>query len=325
MNSLRTFWAGLFAITGAALITTETCAQSYPTRHVRIITAGAGTIHDVVARQLGQRLAERWGQPVVIENQPAAGLTIGAAIAATAPPDGYTLLLGDRSSLAAAPSLHRNLRYDPFKDFVPITLVARAPAIFTAHPSLPANNLKEFIAYARRQSEPILFAAPGVGSLPHLTAMQFGHATDIKLMPVHYKGGGPAAMAVLAGEVKIAFLGAPTVLPQIRAGKLKAFAVTGLQRFIDAPDIPTADEAGVPGFESEQWIGMVVPARTPVPIAERLNRDIVELLRTPAFQDLLRAQGGVAAPGTPSDFSRFMASERQRLKTLIDSIGLTAI
>jgi tripartite-type tricarboxylate transporter receptor subunit TctC len=130
---------------------------------------------------------------------------------------------------------------------------------------------------------------------------------------------------VLAGEVKIAFLGAPTVLPQIRAGKLKAFAVTGLQRFIDAPDIPTADEAGVPGFESEQWIGMVVPARTPVPIAERLNRDIVELLRTPAFQDLLRAQGGVAAPGTPSDFSRFMASERQRLKTLIDSIGLTAI
>jgi tripartite-type tricarboxylate transporter receptor subunit TctC len=259
----------------------------------------------------------------VVENQPAAGLTIGTAIVAKAQPDGYTLLLGDRSSLAAAPTLHKNLRYDPAKDFLPVTLVARGPALLAVHSGMPANNLREFIAYARQQTDPLLFASAGLGSFPHLTGVQFGQSTGIKLLAVHYKGGPPAAMAVLGSEANFTFLTIPVVLPQVSAGKMKAFAVTSLKRFSGAPDIPTADEAGVPGFEADQWIGMVAPARTPAAIVDKLNRDIVDILRIPAFQDSLRQQGAEAAPGTPAELSAFMANERRRLKGIIEAAGLT--
>src|SRR5262245_33720907 len=152
---------------------TPSFGQNYPTRHLRIITAGAGTFHDIVARNLAQRLGERWGQAVVVENQPAAGLTIGTGMVAKAAPDGYTLLLGDRTSLAAAPSLYKGLRYDPVKDLSPITMVARSPALLAAHPSIPADSLKEFIAYLRRQPEPMHYAAAGVGTFGHLTGVRF--------------------------------------------------------------------------------------------------------------------------------------------------------
>jgi tripartite-type tricarboxylate transporter receptor subunit TctC len=323
MNWLRAAYAFVMVTSYVAADITPAWAQSYSARPVRIITAGAGGFHDIVGRNLAQRLSERWGQPVVIENQPAAGLTIGTGMAAKAAPDGYILLLGDRTSLAAAPSLYKNLRYDPVKDFAPITLVARAPAMLVAHPSILASNLSEFVADVRKQADPVHYASAGQGTFPHLTGVQFEQLVGVKLLTVQYKGGGDAAIALLRGEAKFSFLPIPIVLPQISAGKFKVFAVTSPGRFDGAPAVPTAIESGFPGLEAEQWIGMLAPAATPNGIVQKLNQDIVEILRTSAFRDVLQAQGATAAPGTPAEFASFMASETIRLRKLIEASGLT--
>jgi tripartite-type tricarboxylate transporter receptor subunit TctC len=321
MNGIR---PTAIAIALASLLTPggTASAQDYPTRYVRIITAGAGTFHDAVARQLAQRLSERWGQSVVIENQPAAGLTIGSGIAAKAAPDGYTLLLADRTSLAVAPHLYKNLRYDPVKDLRPITLVARAPAVLVIHPSVPADSLRAFIDYARRQPEPILFASAGLGTLGHLTGELFRHLAGVGFQTVQYKGGADAALAVLKGEAKFSAPAIGVALPQIEAGKMKPLVVASAQRFAGLPDVPTSAEAGLPGFEADQWVGMVAPAGVPDAIAEKLNRDIVEVLRVPAFGERIRAQGGEVAPGTPAEFAAFIASESARLKKLVELTGV---
>jgi tripartite-type tricarboxylate transporter receptor subunit TctC len=297
-------------------------AQTYPSRHVRTITGGAGSFHDVVARQLGQRLSERWGRAVVIENQPAAGLTIGSSIAAKAEPDGYTLLLADRTALAAAPHLYRNLRYDPAKDFRPITLVARAPSVLVAYSGLGVADLREFIDYARRQPKPVMFAAAGVGTVAHLTGELFRQLTKLDIQFVQYKGGVDATLAVLKGEAQFTSGVTSVVLPHIAAGKMKGLAVGSAWRFSAAPDIPTGAEAGLPGFEAEQWLGIVAPAGLPDEIAGKLNRDIVDVVRTAAFQEMLRAQGGEVSPGTPAELTAFIASESTRLKSLIEATGL---
>jgi len=324
MHGLRTRPAWILLAVSCLLSSAPPAsAQNYPSRYVRIITAGVGTFHDIIARNLGHRLNERWGQPVVIDNQAAAGLTIGTGMAAKAAPDGYTLLLGDRSSLAAAPSLYKSLRYDPVKDLVPITMVARGPAILVAHPSVPAGNLKEFIAYLRKQPDPVHFASSGVGTFTHLTGLLFEQLTDVKLLMVQYKGGGAASIAMLGGEAKLSIFPIPVVLAQVNAGTLKAFALTSSQRFDGAPAIPTGIEAGLPGLEGEQWIGMLAPAGTPDAIVSKLNRDIVDILQTPAFREVLQAQGAIPAPGTPAEFASFMASETVRLRKLIEASGLT--
>jgi tripartite-type tricarboxylate transporter receptor subunit TctC len=292
MSILRNISASLLAVAGIVLGVTAASAQTFPTRYVRIITGSPGTFHDIVARHLAQRLGERWGQTVMVENQ--ASLLIATGMAAKAPPDGYTLIIGDRASLSVAPSLPQKLRYDPVKDLLPITLIARAPTILAVHSAVPASNLREFIAYARQVPDPIYLASAGVGTMPHLTGAQFGQLTGVKLLTIQYRGGAQAAMAVLRGEAKLTFLSVPVVLPQIDAGQLKAFAVTSPRRFSGAPDIPTAAEAGLPGLEAEQWIGLLAPAGTPSAIVEGLNRDITEVLRAPPFP------GDVACAGRRS-------------------------
>ena len=242
--------------------------------------------------------ASAGARAVVVENQPAAGLTIGSSIAAKAAPDGYTLLLADRTSLAVAPHLYKGLRYDPVKDFRPITLVARAPSVLVIHPSVPAANLREFIDYARRQPEPLLFASAGVGTLVHLTGELFRQLAGIDFQTVQYKGGADAAMAVLKGEAKFSAPAISGVVPQIEAGKMKALAVASTRRFAGLPDIPTSAEAGLPGFEADQWLGMVAPAHTPDAIVEKLNRDIVENLRHPCLPGIVARAGCRAASGT---------------------------
>jgi tripartite-type tricarboxylate transporter receptor subunit TctC len=318
---LRAAVAG--ALTAGMLATAQpVSAQTYPNRHVRIVTGGAGSFHDVVARQLGQRLSERWGQAIVIENQPAAGLTIGSSIAAKAEPDGYTLLLADRTALAAAPHLYRNLRYDPVKDFRPITLIARAPSVVAVNFGLGVADLREFIDYARRQPKPVLYASAGVATVSHLTGELFRQLAKLDVQFIQYKGGADATLAVLKGEAQFTSAVTSVVLPHVAAGKMKALAVASARRFAAAPDIPTGAEAGLPGFEAEQWLGMVAPAATPDAIADKLNRDIVDVLRTPAFRETLRAQGGEVSPGTPAELAAFIASETVRLKTLINAVGL---
>jgi tripartite-type tricarboxylate transporter receptor subunit TctC len=297
-------------------------ADNYPVKPVRVITGGAGTFHDVVARQLAKALSERWGQPVVIDNQPAAALTIGTGAVARAAPDGYTLALSDRSALAVGPHIYRNLPYDPTKDFAPITLVALAPTMLVAHPSVPAATLSELLTYAKEQPEGINFATAGPGTNNHVAMELFKHATGVNAVAIHYKGGAASSVAMLSGEVKAGFGLVPTVLPHVKAGKLKAYAVSGRHRFPGAPDVPTAKEAGFPGFEMEFWIGMLAPAHTPPAIVAQLNRDIAEILKTPAMQATLLAQGAEAAPGTPAEFAAFIDGESAKMKKLVAQTGM---
>ncbi len=308
--------AGTVLLLGAA-----SHAQNYPAKPVRIIAATAGTTGDLLARYLGQRLSERWGQPVVIENRSGAGATIASDIAAKAPPDGYTLHIGQLASHAAAVSLYKKLAYDPVKDFAPITFYAGVPLVFVAHPSVPANTLREFIDFAGKRPDAINYASASNGTGSHLTTELLKFITGLKLVHVPYKGSGAATTALISGEAQMAAIVLPSILPQVKAGKVKAYAVTSKSRFAVAPDIPTAAEAGLPGFESTAWFGMFAPARTPAELVNRLNRDIVEVVRTPATRDWLLAQGAESAPGTPAEFAAFIKSETAKWKKVIEASG----
>lgn len=307
--------AVVFAATGAS-------AQTYPTKPVRIVTGGAGTFHDIVTRQLAQRLTERWGQSVVVENQPAAALTIGTGMVARAAPDGYALVMTDRSAVAVAPHLFKSVPYELVKDFAPITLVALSPSLLVANPSVPATSLAEFLAYAKSQPGGIHFASAGPGTNPHVAMELFKNATGVNVVPVHYKGGGASSLAIVSGEVRAGFGTVPVLLPHVKAGKLRAYIVTGSKRFQGTPELPTAAEAGVPGFELEFWIGLLAPARTPPEIVARLNRDVGEILRIPEMQATLLAQGAHAAPNTPQEFAGFMSTESAKMKRLIELTGM---
>ena len=322
MRALLRIAVAALVATGAFTEATLASAQDYPTKPVRIITAGPGTMLDIVARQLGQGLGERWGQPLVVENRGGAGLMIAADIAAKSSPDGYTLLLGDRTSHAAHPNLYKNLPYDPVKDFAPITLVAIAPMLLVAHPSVPAGNLREFIAYAKQHPGAINFATGGPGTGTHMTGELLKHLAGINMVSVHYKGGGAAIVAILGGEAKAGFSTVPVALPHVRAGKVKTYAITSKKRFAGTPDIPTAAEAGLPGFESDYWAGAFAPARTPAALVGRLNRDFVEILQTPAMRERLLAQGAAPTPGTPAEFAAFIKTETVKLKKVIDLAGI---
>lgn len=316
--------AWVLSTTMLFLLATVASAQTYPAKPVRIVTGGTGTFHDIVARQLAQRLSERWGQGVVVENQPAAALTIGTGIVARAAPDGYTLVLSDRSALAVAPNLFKSVPYDVAKDFAPVTLVALAPTMLVAHPSVPANSLAEFLAYAKTQTNGVDFATAGPGTNNHIAMELLKAATGINFVPIHYKGGGASSLAMLSGEVKAGFGLVPSVLPHVKSGKLKTFAVSGKQRFPGAPDIPTAAEASFAGFELEFWIGLLAPAATPAPIIVQLNRDVAEVLRTPEMQATLLAQGALAATSTPAAFATLIQGESTKMKRLIEQTGMKA-
>ena len=319
----------LHSVTTAALIAAgavasagPVAAQNYPTKPVRIITGSSGSLADIITRQLAPRLTERWGQPVVVENRPGAGLTIGTAVAAKSPSDGYTLLMADRTSIAAAPSLYQNLAYDPVRDLAPITLVATTPLLLVAHPSVPADDLREFIAYVKKLPQGLAHGTGGVGTVNHLAGELMKQLTGADLVPVHYRGTGAAMMGILGGEVKVGFSVPPIAFPQLKAGKVKAYVVTSKKRLAGAPDIPTVAEAGLPELESEYWIGMFAPAGTPAALVDKLNRDFVEILQTPAMRTALLDQGAESVPGTPSEFATFIKSETLKWGRVIRTAGL---
>jgi len=315
-------------ISSAALLlawTSASLAQApngYPLKPVRIITGGAGTVHDIATRQLGQRLSERWGQPIVVENQPAAALTIGTAAAARATPDGYTLLMTDRSALTVAPSLYKSLPYDALQDLAPITLAVRMPSLLVSHPSVPAATLGEFIDYAKRQSAPLNFASGGVGTAAHVANELFRSVTGVALVNVHYKGGGPSVLAIVSGEVKASVSLMGNALPHVRAGKLRAYVVTAKTRFAGAPDIPHAAEMGFPGLDTEFWIGLLAPARTPSALIARTHREVVEIVQAHDFRAALLHQGAEAAVSTPEEFAQFIRSETGKWSKVVREAGI---
>ena len=296
-------------------------AQAYPAKPVRIIAGAAGTTNDILSRHLAQQLSERWGKQVILDNRPGAAGTIAADHASKAAPDGYTLHITQVASFAAAVTLYRKLPYDPIKDFAPITLYAETPLMLLAHPSLPPANLREFIAFAKKRPGAINFASAGAGTASHLTTELLNHLAGLKLVHVPYKGSGAATLALVSGEAQFSSIVLPTILPQVKVGKVKAYAVTSRKRFAGAPDIPTAGEAGLAGFESTAWFGMSAPARTPPDLISRLNREIVEILRTPAVRDWLLAQGAEPTPSSPEEYAAHLKSEIVKWKKVIEVSG----
>jgi tripartite-type tricarboxylate transporter receptor subunit TctC len=297
-------------------------AQTYPAKPVRIIAASTGTSGDLLARYLGQRLAERWGQPVVVENRTGAGSVLAAEVAAKAAPDGYTVHLGQLASFAAAPALYKNLSYDPIRDFAPLTMYAQIPLLIIAAPSVPAGTLKELIDYAKARPGVVNYSSGGAGTAAHLTFELLNYTSGLKLVHVPYKGVGAATTAIMSGEVQLSAIPVPVALSQARAGKVKAYAITSKNRFSGAPEIPTVAQAGLPDFESTTWFAMFAPARTPAPIVRQLNGDMVELIRAPAMHAWLLAQGAEPMPGTPEALTAFIKAEIAKWGNVIRTAGI---
>jgi tripartite-type tricarboxylate transporter receptor subunit TctC len=287
-------------------------APAFPTRPVRIIVPFApGGGNDIIARVVGSKLAESWSQQVVIDNRPGAGGNIAGEIAARAVPDGYTLFQYNIANAIAA-SLYRKLGYDPAADFAPITLIGSAPFVIVAYAGLPARSLSEFIAMAKAQPGKLAYASGGNGSSTHLAAELFRIATGTDLVHVPYKGGGPALVDVIAGQVAIYFASVPAALPHVRAGRVRPLALTGPRRSKTLPDLPTVMEAGVANYESSAWYGLVVPVKTPAPVVAKLNADVVRLLNLPDVRERLESQGTDLVASSPREFGRHIRSEIAR-------------
>ena len=299
--------------------------QAYPVKPVRMIvpsTPGGGP--DIMARAVGQKLTEAWGQAVVIENRGGAGGIIGSEAAAKAPPDGYTLVMANAGSHAVNASLYAKLPYDPIKDFAPVTLVSSAPNILIVHPSLPAKNVRELIALAKQKPDVLTFGSGSNGSTAHLTGELFKLQAGVRLVHVPFKGAPAAVIGVISGEVALAFPNIPPALPQVKAGKLRALGVTTLKRVAAAPEIPTLDESGLPGFEAVAWFGVLAPAGTPRDIVLKLSQEIARIVRTPEMQDRLRLEGAEAVGSTPEQFAETIRRDIAKWAVVVKASGARA-
>ncbi len=284
-------------------------AQNYPNRPIRLITGSPGSTSDISARFVAQKLSDLWHQQVVVDNRPGAGGIIGGEIAATANPDGYTLFVGQIGTHASPQFLFKKLAYDPVKDFTPISLMTNSGIALVVNASLPVNNLKEFVAYAKAKPGSLNYGSAGGGTSSQLSGELFNQITGAKLVHIPYKGAGFALSGVVAGEVQAAFLSTTTASAQVKAGKLKALAVLSPKRFAAAPDIPTAAEQGYPGIDASVWFGMFAPAGTPKAIITKINQGVVSSLESPDAVRVLAAQGAMAVPTTPEEFAAFLKSE----------------
>ena len=298
-------------------------AQSYPTRPVRMIVGyPPGGATDVAARLIAQRLTPPLGQNVIVDNRAGASGMIGAGIAAKAEPDGHTLAFAASPELAIYRAVTKNPSYDSLKDFQPITLGARVPFMLVVHPSVAASSVKEVIALAKAKPGALNFASFGNGTSNHLVGEAFRSATAINIVHVPYKGSAPALADLLGGQVQMTFDSAPVVLPQVRAGKLRALAIAAPKRSPLAPEIPTMDEAGVPKFYGGTWFGVLAPARTPAPIVERLHREIASILRAPDVVQTFNDRGFEPGGNTPAEFRAFIEAESRRWSKVAQDAGL---
>jgi tripartite-type tricarboxylate transporter receptor subunit TctC len=299
-------------------------AQDYPVRPVHMIVPfPAGGPTDLVARLLSAKLPAILGQPLVVENRPGAGGNIGTDSVAKSAPDGYTLVSVGPGALIINPLLGK-VPYDTMRDFAPVTIMAVAPNALVAHPSFPAKTVAELIALARAKPGAINYASGGTGSTPHLAGALFAVMAKVQLTHVPYKGTGPATADLVGGQVQIAFLGIPTVLPHIRSGKLRALAVTGKRRSPELPGVPTVEEAGVPGYELSPWYGLLAPAGTPRAVITRLADEVTKIVRAPEMREQLSAQGAEPTGGAPEEFARTLRSDAATWKKVVKEAGIRA-
>ena len=301
-------------------------AQDYPARPIRIIvpfTPGAGV--DIVARAIAQSLNEAWKQSIVVDNRPGAGGTIAGDLVARASADGYTLMLGNVSTLAIAPALNPKLPYSPLRDFAPITLITTSENVLVLHPTVPATSMREFIAYAKANPLKLNYGSSGNGTTSHLGGVMFASMTGTEMTHVPYKGSGPMLTDLLAGQLQLSFSSVPTALPHIKSGRLRALAVTLLARSSVLPDLPTVQEAaGLKGFEISLWQGIVAPAATPRAVVMKLNKQIAASLRTPDIKGKLTVQGLDAVGNTPEQFGAYIRDEIAKWTKVVLASGARA-
>src|SRR3954452_14614667 len=299
-------------------------AQPSPAKPIHLIVPfppGGG--NDTVARAIAQQISPELGQPVVIDNRPGAGGSVGAELAAKAPPDGYTLFLAGVGSHVVNPNLHKTA-YDPVSDFAPITLIASAPSVLVVNPSVPAKNVAEFTAYARANPGKLNYASNGNGSAAQLAAAMYESMAGVKMVHVPYKGIAPAITDLLGGEVQLMFGTVVALVPHIQSGRLRALAVTGKKRSALIPDVPTLRESGLPEYEAGSWYGIEAPAGTPRPIIEQLNAVIVKALRQPDVAKRLAAEGAEVVGSTPEEFGAHIKSELARVGKVVRAAGIRA-
>ena len=300
-------------------------AQQYPAKPVRMVVPfPAGGPTDIVGRTIGQKLNDTLGQPVIIDNRAGAGGVIGTEHVAKSPPDGYTLLLGSISGLAVAMSLYPNRGYDSLRDFAPVTQAVTVTNILVVHPSLPVKNVRDLLALARAKPGALNYASSGSGTVTHLAGELFKTLGRVNIVHVPFKGGAPALTALMSGEVQMSYENSLIVVPHIKAGKLHALAVTGVQRSKLMPELPTIAEGGLPGYAASGWYGFVVPAAVPKEIVGRLNADIARILRMPDVVERLSGQGAEPVGGTAEQFGAFIRSEIEKWTGLVKTANMKA-
>jgi tripartite-type tricarboxylate transporter receptor subunit TctC len=300
-------------------------AQAFPSRPITVVVPYLpGGTNDIIMRTLTPKLTEAFGQPVVIESKPGAGGNLGAAYVAKAKPDGHTLLIASVGVFAINKWMTKDSGFDPDKDVVPVVNTGSVPNMLLVHPSVPVSSVKELVALAKEKPNAINFASMGSGSTGHLCGEMFKMAVSVQATHVAYKGSAPALQDLLAGTVQMMFDNLPTALPRARNGQLKGLAVTSAKRNSLAPDIPTMDEAGVPGYEATAWFGVAAPAGTPKPVVDRLNAEFVKVLRDPQNAQKLEALGLAIAADSPEGFAAYIAAESQKWRKVVIASGAKA-
>jgi len=297
-------------------------AQPYPAKPIRIIVPYApGGTSDILARQIGPKLTEAWGQPVIVENKPGANGNVGADFVAKSPPDGYTLLLTDVGGLVISASVYPKLPFDPSKDFSPVVMVSYSPHVLAVHPSVKANNVKELIALAKANPGKLNFAISGIGGAPQLAGIDFAQRTGVNWTYIPYKGGSDAVAAVAGGQADVLFNGMLATWPTVQGGRLKAIAISSAKRMPSAPDTPTVAEQGLPGFETGSFQGVVGPTGVPRDTVAKLNGELVKVLNSQEMKERFAKQGTEVRTGTPESLGQWLSTEQAKWARVVKESG----
>jgi tripartite-type tricarboxylate transporter receptor subunit TctC len=321
MNARSLLVAAALAAGAAAIPGGHAFAQAYPSKPVKILFGfPAASATDIIAREVGQKLSEKWGQPVVIDNRPGAGGNLGTEMAAKQPADGYTIFFGTVAN-AISTSYYSKLNYDYLKDFTPITLVATTPLVLVANPSLPVKTVKELTEYAKKNPRAINFGSGGLGTSNHLAGEMFKAATGTELIHVPYKGTPAAYTDLMGGTISLMWDNIVAVTPHIQSGRLRPIAVTSARRAISLPDVPTMQEAGLAGFEAVSWIGALVPAGTPKEIVDKIHTDMVAVLRMPEVKAKLALSGAEVVGNTQEEFAAWNRNEIAKWARAVKASG----
>jgi len=313
-----------YLICAALLVASAAGAQTYPAGSMRIVVPfppGGGT--DILARSIAQKLSEAWGVSVIVDNRGGANGTIGTAAVAKAPPDGHTVIVVP-SGFAVNPSIYKNLPFDTVRDLTPVTQLASSPLVLVVHPSFPPKSVKDLVAFLRARPGEINYGSSGNGSPPHLATELFKLLTGTKMTHIPYKGAGPAAVDVIAGQIPIYFMNALSAVPHMKSGRLRPLGVTSDRRFPGLPSVPTIHEAGVPGYAMTNWYGMLAPAGTPRASVTKLHGEVARILNLPELKERLSSEGAEVVASTPEQFAAFLRNEMAIAAKIVKASGMTA-